>query len=112
MRDFAMTKTKVLLLLSCLFLVGCRDKSEEKINSTKDSIKSHLPIGTFSAEVESYLKKIECGFIYDKEAGRYTAVLRNVSRKIFATQNMLITIKMDEHDKVKNLDFMVYYENP
>jgi hypothetical protein len=108
MKDFTMTKTIVLLLLTCLFFVGCKDKSEEKINA----IKSSLPAGTSIAEVESYLKKINCGYSYGKETKRFTAVLHDVSPRTFASQRVLIVIKMDEQDKVKNLDFMVYYKNP
>jgi len=102
-----MTKTKVLLLLTCLFLVGCEDKTEKM----EDAIRKNLPTGTSVAEVESYLKKMNCGFSYDKEAKRYTAVLRDVSRNTFSTQRLLIIIKMDEQNKLKNLDFMIYYKD-
>jgi hypothetical protein len=103
-----MTRTKVLLLLTCLLLVGCKEKSKEKINS----IKSSLPPGTSVAEVESYLKKINCGYSYDSEKKRFTAILRDAGWKAVATQRILIIIKMDERDKLKDLDFMVYYKDP
>jgi len=102
-----MTKTNVLLLLACLFLVGCEDKTEKM----EDLIKKNLPPGTSAAEVESYLKKMNCGFVYDKEAKRYTAVLRDVSANRFVSQRLLIIAKMDEQNKLKNLDFMIYYKD-
>jgi hypothetical protein len=107
MRNFAMTKTKVLLLLTCLFLAGCEDRTER----TEDTIKKNLPPGTSAAKVESYLNKIKCGFSYDKEKRKYTAVMRNISPAKVASQRLLITIKMDENNKVKNLDFLVYYKD-
>jgi hypothetical protein len=108
MRNFAMTRTKTLLLLACIFLVGCKDNSEKM----EDVIKRDLPYGTSAAEVESYLKKMNCGFSYDKETKRYTSILRDDSQKKYASKRILITIKMDEQDKLKNLDFMVYYKGP
>ncbi len=102
---FAMTKTKVLLLLTCLLLAGCEDKTEK----TKDAVKKSLPPGTAAAEVESYLNKMKCGFSYDKDTRKYTAVSRDVGSTIFVSKKMLIIIKMDEKDKLKSLDFLLYH---
>ena len=58
-----MARSKTLLILACVFLVGCEDKTEK----TKDEIKKNLLPGTTATEVESYLNKMKCGFSYDKE---------------------------------------------
>ena len=98
-----MARTKVLLLLTCLFLVGCKDKSEKTI----ESIKSNLPYGTSFAEAESYLKKTKCEYSYDKETKCFTAILRDVRKTAFVSQNISIIIKMDERDKLKDLDIKI-----
>jgi hypothetical protein len=102
-----MTRTKTLLLLACIFLVGCKDKTEK----AEDVIKMNLLPGASAVEVESCLKKVKCGYSYDKEKKKYTAILRDVSQEKFASKKMLIIIKMDENDKMKNLDFLVYYKD-
>jgi hypothetical protein len=103
-----MARTKIIpLILACIFLAGCKDKVQEKA----DAIKKDLVPGTSAAEVESYLNKMKCGFSYDKGTKRYTAVMRDVSPKIVVSQRLLIIIKMDENDKLKNLDFLVYYRD-
>jgi hypothetical protein len=106
-KDFLMAITKTLLILACIFLVGCEDKTEK----TEDAIKKSLPSGTSAAEVVSYLNKMKYGFSYDKETKKYTAVMRNVGLRIFVSQRKLIIIKMDENDKLKSLDFLVYYKD-
>ena len=106
-RRFVMARTITLLILACVFLAGCEDKTEK----TEDVIKKNLPPGTSAAKVESYLNKMKCGFSYDKETKKYTAVMRDVSSTSFASQRMLIIIKMDENDKLKNLDFLIYYKD-
>jgi hypothetical protein len=106
-RDILMARTKTLLILACVFLVGCEDRTE----ITEDEITKSLPPGTSAAEVESYLNKMKCGFVYDKETKKYTAVMRDVSSSVFVSQRLLIIIRMDENDKLKNLDFLVYYKD-
>jgi hypothetical protein len=103
-----MARTKTLLILACIFLVGCEDKTEK----TEEAIKRNLPPGTSASKVESYLNKMKYGFIYDKEKKRYTAVMHNVGQRIVVSQRKLIIIKMDENDKLKSLDFLVYYKDP
>lgn len=98
-----MTKTKVLLFLICLFLIGCKDKTEKMV----ESIKRDLPSGTSFAEVESYLKKTKCEYSYHKETKCFTAILRDVRKTAFISQNVSIIIKMDERDKLKDLDIKV-----
>jgi hypothetical protein len=107
MGNFAMMKTKVLLFLTCIFLAGC----ENRTGKTEDAIRENLPTGTSAAEVESYLNKMRCGFSYDKETKRYTAVMRDVSSTSFASQRILIIIKMDDSNKLKDLNFLVYYKD-
>jgi hypothetical protein len=102
-----MTRTKTLLLLACIFLVGCKGKTEK----AEEVIKMNLKPGVSAAEVESCLKKVNCGYSYDKEKKKYTAILRDVGLEKVAAKKMLIIIKMDENDKMKNLDFLVYYKD-
>jgi hypothetical protein len=106
-RDILMARTKTLLILACIFLAGCENKTEK----TEDAITRNLPPGTSAAEVESYLNKIKCGFSYDRETKKYTAIMRKVSSAASVSQKLLIFIKMDENDKLKNLDFLVYYKD-
>lgn len=106
-RDFLMARTKILLILACIFLAGCEDRTEK----TKDAIKKSLSPGTTAAEVESYLNKMKCGFSYEKETKKYTAAIRDVGQTIFVRQTMLVIIKMDENDKLKSLDFLIYYKD-
>lgn len=102
-----MSRIKTLLILVCIFFVGCEDRTQK----TEDAVKKALLPGTSAAEVESYLKKMNCGFSYDKNTGKYTAVMRNVGPSVFSSKRLLIVIKMDENGKLKNSDFLVYYRN-
>jgi hypothetical protein len=103
-----MTRTKTLLFLACFFLAGCKDKAQK----AEDVIRMNLQPGATAAEVESCLKKLNCGYSYDKETKKYTAILRDVGLEKVAAKKMLIIIKMDESNKMKNLDFLVYYKGP
>ena len=93
--------------MACIFLIGCADKNDR----TEEMIKKNLPPGTSAAAVESFLKKMHCGFSYDKEAKRYTAVMHNTGPRDIVSKKRLITVKMDENDKVKTADFLVYYKD-
>jgi len=81
------------------YMGGCKKKSNDLI----ESIKKDLPPGTSLAEVESYLKKTKCEYSYNEQSKCFTAVLRDVDKGIIVTGSITMTIKMDEHDKLKDL---------
>jgi len=90
------------------YMGGCKKKSDNLI----ETFKKDLPPGTSLAEVDSYLKKTKCEYSYGEQSKCFTAVLRDVDKGIIVTGSLTMTIKMDEHDKLKDLDIKMAYTGP
>jgi hypothetical protein len=90
------------------YMGGCTEKNEKSI----DSIKKDLPQGMSFTEIKSYLKRTKCEYIYDEQTKCFTAILRDVDKKAFTSQSITMIIKMDEHDKLKDLDIKVVHTGP
>lgn len=99
---------RVFILLTwtvMVFLCGCKDKKEQVINS----IKENLPVGTPFTDVNSYLQKTNFEYSYNNETKCFTAILRDLNKKAFSSENISLVIKMDEHDKLKGIDVKMIY---
>jgi len=94
-----------LIGITIFFMGGCKDTSSDLINS----IKGDLPYGASFAEVESYLQKTKCEYSFDKETKTFTAIKRDVRKKTFTSQSISIIIKMDDHEKLKDLNIKVVH---
>jgi hypothetical protein len=111
-QQFLKMKTTLIFLIGVIiiFTGGCKDK--HKSEKMIESIKRDLPPGTSFAEVESYLKKTKFEYSYSKETKYFKGILRYTNKHAFVFESITITIKIDENDKLTDLDAKVVYTGP
>jgi hypothetical protein len=88
----------------------------DNLEAFEAQMRRDLPIGTSKEDVEAYLTR--CGLRYDfvglnpgygPDANSFQTTIENIGIRVIFMAHLLIRIRLDQHDKVKEIYFRVDY---
>ncbi len=106
------------LMLLCMTMLSCAGHNSGKPTrqEIEREIRRELPIGSSSEHIEAYLtrKGLEYSFVEGKQPRtegppHYQAMMRNVSRGLFFSEDLWIKVYVDEQKRVKSIDIQVLH---
>jgi hypothetical protein len=86
----------------------------DNLEAFEAQVRRDLPIGTSKEDVEAYLTR--CGLPYDffgpsplYDGNSFQTTIENIGMRVVFMAHLFIRIRLDQHDKVKEIFFRVDY---
>ncbi|RUO18182.1 hypothetical protein CWE08_11900 [Aliidiomarina iranensis] len=101
---------KTLALLLCVWVLGCQAADQKvtmkNLDQFKECLSSELVPGIPKSHVQDHLTALDLEYSYVEREKTFYAIVPKVGRyRIIYETSLLIRIKLDEEDKVKNIEY-------